>query len=95
MSFHCSSLRHILLARYITASTLPKSIDLITRDCKPYKETDFRKVSMRRPLFLSVSLFDTGAGLRRSIDTFVLEMRALIALSALPSDDRMLPRYPK
>ena len=50
---------------------------------------------MRRPLFLSVNLFNTRAGLKRSIAVLVLETRALIALSALPSDDMMLLRYSK
>ena len=95
ISFLVSSLRHILLARCITASNLPRSVHLMTRVSKPYSRTGFRNVSMRRPLFLSVNFLDTKAGLRRNIAILVLEMRALIALSALPSDAMMLPRYSK
>ena len=94
-SFFVSSFRHILQARFINASSLPRSVHLITRVSQPNSGTGFRKVSMRRPLFLIVNLFDTRAGLSRSIAFLVLEMRALIALSALLSDAMMLPRYAK
>ena len=95
ISFLVSSPRHILIARCITASNLPRSVHLMTRVSMPYSRTGFRNVSMRRPLFLSVYLLDTKAGLRRNIVNRVLEMRALIALSALPSDAMMRPRYSK
>ena len=68
ISFLVSSLRHIVSARCITASNLPRSVHLITRVSKPYSRTGFRKVSMRRPLFLIVNLFDTRAGLSRSFE---------------------------
>ena len=83
LSFLLSSLRHILLARLTNASSLLRSVYLITRVSKPYSTTGSRKVSMRRLFFLSVNLFGIRAVLRRSITILVLEMQALIALSSV------------
>ena len=87
-----SSLRHIFLARRLTASRLTRSVHLITRVSKTYSRSGFRTVSMRRPMLLSVTLFKTRVGLSSSIAILVLEMRALIAFLELPSDNMMLPK---
>ena len=44
--------------------SLPRAVHLITRVSKPGSRTGFRKISMSRPLLLSVNLLDTREGLR-------------------------------